>query len=502
MLKRYSHALLFICMLMVLLLSAASGSAGAPEETNDTGAAKQADLRIVKSPNTQTVLKGGTAVFTVVVLNASTKVDLVDVRVTDPATPDCDREIGNLPADSNFPPYQCTLRNVQEPFTNEITVTGKDARNEKETSASDAASVEVLDLSVEVVATPDTLPEPGGLVSFDVEVTNLSSVPVTLSALSSAQYGDLTAANNPRVSSNTCARQEGLPPLAAAETFSCSFEAAVEAQPSEFSVVVTAVAVDDAGNSVSGNGIAVVEIIDAPAQLTVDVVAQPDQIAAPGGSVTLSVAVRNESDGDTISLTGLRDGAGNSLAGRGSCNVPQQIGPGATYTCQFSEQVEGQAGEERRFVVRAVGLDDDVPPQEISASGEAVVRITRPAAYVLYQPIVADDLDEPNTCADPYPLALNRLYTFLVDDVGDWYSFTLLQPATVTVTVSNFVTQGQVLVYRGESCADLEELGQNGDIGPTKVLPLGSQPAGNYLVRVGNDPQDMPVPYQLIVEAR
>jgi uncharacterized repeat protein (TIGR01451 family) len=72
------------------------------------------------------------------------------------------------------------------------------------------------------------------------------------------------------------------------------------------------------------------------------------------------------------------DGAGPAepvdLDGMGSCDVPQVIQPGDTYTCKFTRTVSGNAGDLKTDVVTASGHDDD--GHEVSDDDDATVRLT------------------------------------------------------------------------------------------------------------------------------
>src|SRR5207247_344659 len=112
---------------------------GTDETDQDVTAQDSADVRVinphvtilntpdqqttVKGPNSQTVNNGGTATFTITVLNTG-DTTLTDVAVTDARSPNCNNTIGTL-APGQSVSYKCTRPNVTSSFTNVAVVTGK-----------------------------------------------------------------------------------------------------------------------------------------------------------------------------------------------------------------------------------------------------------------------------------------------------------------------------------------------------------------------------------------
>jgi uncharacterized repeat protein (TIGR01451 family) len=80
-------------------------------------------IDIVKSPKSQSLGVGGTAHFKITVTNTGA-VTLTDVTVTDPLSPDCNRNLGTLAVGASKH-YTCSKANVTEAFRNVATVTGK-----------------------------------------------------------------------------------------------------------------------------------------------------------------------------------------------------------------------------------------------------------------------------------------------------------------------------------------------------------------------------------------
>jgi uncharacterized repeat protein (TIGR01451 family) len=126
--------------------------------------------------------------------------------------------------------YSCSFTrsvsgNAGDAVTNTATASGGDDDGNP-VSASDDATVTLTDVEPEITVVKtavDELLEPGGTVTYTVEVTNnsVSSDPVTLTELTDDIYGDLTDGANPLISNSTCALETvlvGTPP------YSCTFD--------------------------------------------------------------------------------------------------------------------------------------------------------------------------------------------------------------------------------------------------------------------------------------
>src|SRR4029450_8738088 len=87
-----------------------------------------------------------------------------------------------------------------------------------------------------------------------------------------------------------------------------------------------------------------------------------------------SVAVKNTSTVDSVTISSLTDNVFGNLDGQGTCDVPQTLAPGASYTCSFPGLVYGSAGSSHVDVVTASGTDDDANP--VSGSDDATVALT------------------------------------------------------------------------------------------------------------------------------
>lgn len=493
---------------LMLLLLAVTVAARPSHAAQDTAKL----LRIAVTPSTQTVIPGGIATFTIVVTNGSTVFDLQDVEVTSPQAPDCNRSIGNLAANTNFPPYRCSVLGVTTDFTNTVTVTGRNATNGQTDANSTSVDVELLDLSVQMIPAPQSLPEPGGPIDYTVSVRNTGSVSAAVTELASQRYGDLFAADNAAVQENTCA-DVGTPLLAPGAAFNCDFVGRLEGQPGSYGVEVTAVAVaqdsDPEPDTVSSSKTVAIALTDEPAEMAVGFAATPAEIPAPGGEVSFLVSIENTSSVDWLTVSKLEDSEEGDVNGRGTCSLPQDIPAGEVYECSYPYTLTGGAGVSETRMLTVEATDDDDPPNPLESSIDASVTIIEPPEYVLYMPALTSGYarpDEPNdSCAQAYPLQANVTYNFQPNDVNDWYWFELAAGARVIVRVTNFEPGvGQVVVYGGENCSSLSmAIGNDGTANKTKVVDLGSRTRGRYYVLVINDGQAYTnKPYQLIIEAK
>jgi uncharacterized repeat protein (TIGR01451 family) len=137
-------------------------------------------ITIAKTPNTQAVVSGGTANFTILVQNTG-DVDLSNVTVSDPNAPDCVATFASIPVGGSET-YTCSLANVTAGFTNTASVTATPPTG-PDVSDSDTADVSAAAPAIAIVKTtngedgPDVLKDAG--VTWRYEVTNAGNVPLS-----------------------------------------------------------------------------------------------------------------------------------------------------------------------------------------------------------------------------------------------------------------------------------------------------------------------------------
>ena len=240
--------------------------------------------------------------------------------------------------------------------------------------ADDDAQVELTDvlpqISLEKTASPLTLPEPGGSFTYTVVVTNDSVEPVTVTSFSDVPYGDITQVQGD-ITATTCATGATIP---VDGTYECQFTATFIGNAGETqSDIVFATAIDDEGNVAEADDDAQVELTDVPSSIEVTKAASPTEVNEPGDTVTFSITVENTSPVDTVTIDSLTDDIHGDLDGQGDCAVPFDLAPAATYSCSFSADVIGNAGDTETDTVTATGVDDDGAP--VSDDDDATVTI-------------------------------------------------------------------------------------------------------------------------------
>lgn len=458
------------------------------------------EISLSKGTTTPVIRRNGTATFTITVFNDSKNNALTSVQVTDELAPNCSRQIGTIAASGSHS-YTCTAPNITEAFNNVATVSGTSPASGT-VSASDDASIEVLDLEIELLTTPSHTPEPGSTIQFTAKITNTSSIEVHLTSLTSTRFGDLLDSSNSNINNNSCANTAPTATLAAnGGEYLCEFEAAITGQPRVITIDLSATADDDGNNSVTVSETAntTVTVTDVASTINASLEASPSSLPSPGGQVELTVTVQNTSDVDTVVLDTLTNNILNNLHNQGTCTLPTTISPGSSYVCTLPITLTGSPGTSIPLTLNAAGSDDDNPSNSVSDSDDIDITITSP--LVQYLPIGLKNWrtsDEPNDeCDDAYPLAyFDKEYSFLAEDDTDWYSFELKAATSVQIKMTNFVPlSGQLTAFKfdGSNCDPLSaggsrtSIGHDGDAKSSKTINLGSRPAGHYLVRVIND---------------
>ena len=314
----------------------------------------------------------GEVTFTVYVANISTNgqvnlnltvTSLIDDVFGDLAGKgDCGSLVGSQLATGEIASCSFTetlFGNAGETHTNTVTATAKDVLD-REVSGNANAVVTFTDvpssLQVTKTATPTTLQEPGGEVSFEILVYNSSQTDrILLNSLVDNVHGDLMA-------QGLCPPETSIFP--GRDPYRCVFTANVEG-PGGFEEVntVTASGVDDDSMTVEAVAQASVSILDTPPSMTTKKSADPVEVPANGGMVSFTSTTTNTSISDTITLNSLTDSVFGDLNGKGDCAIPQTLLPGQSYVCSFQEfLIQENTNENHRDEITVNGESDDGDP--------------------------------------------------------------------------------------------------------------------------------------------
>ncbi len=340
-------------------------------------------IDVTKTASTSSVNEPGANVtFTVTVHNTSVEavtISSVDDRVGGgPAVNVCANLLGDTlapGATTTCSFTQAVTGSANSSISDTVTVHAHDNENN---DASDAATATVRvndvkpSLQVTKAANPTSVNEPGGLVSYTVNVHNTSVEPVTITAVTDAVGGGAAFGVCPSLVGSTLA------PNAAT---ACTFSLGVAGDAGDnITDTATVTANDDDGNSVNGTGQATVHVNDVNPTMSVAKSANRGSVPEPGGDVKYTASVHNTSP-ESIQLTALTDavvGGGAPFAVTGvagtTCALPQTIPSGASYSCDFTVHVVGNAGAVVADTVKATAHDNE--QHQIVGEASASVAVT------------------------------------------------------------------------------------------------------------------------------
>lgn len=236
----------------------------------------QPGLTLAKTPDSQFVLNGDDAVFTITVINTG-DVTLDPVSVTDTQAPLCNNN-NPIPLFRGFTwVYTCTLSGVTADFTNTAVVTGATPIS-TEVIASDDAFVDVVTPAITLTKTPDSqMILNGGSAVFTIIVTNTGDITLT-----NIQVDDAVVPGCNRPNLGTLA-------AGAASTYTCT-QSGVSAA---FTNVAVVTGTSPVGSVVTGTDTAMVTVITPALTLA----KTPDfQVASNGDTISFTITVTNTGD--------------------------------------------------------------------------------------------------------------------------------------------------------------------------------------------------------------
>jgi uncharacterized repeat protein (TIGR01451 family) len=219
-------------------------------------------------------------------------------------------------------------------------------------------------LQVSKSANPETVPETGAVVEFDVVVNNPNGEALMLTSLLDDRFGDLNNVGT-CVLPQTLAGNDGV--TGGADSYHCTFSRLLAGDfPANHRNIVTAVASDDEENAAQGSDDAVVIFANVLPELSVAKSAAPAIVPESGAWVAFSFRTVNHSlEAGTLEI--LQDDRFGDLNGKGSCLTPQPLGAwdgvtgGAdTYECTYTTFINGNFGAgSHANTVTAIIADDD-----------------------------------------------------------------------------------------------------------------------------------------------
>ncbi|MBN2045955.1 MAG: hypothetical protein JW757_13115 [Anaerolineales bacterium] len=230
-------------------------------------------------------------------------------------------------------------------------------------------------ISMTKSAFPTSIDEPGGYIDFTFQISNDSQEVVTITSLSDSVYGDLSQASG-------CENAIGQS-IAPDGSYSCTISGLVTGDAGDVHQnTAMAVVTDNDDNTATASDSASVNISNVPTVIDVTKSANPTEVTEPGDSVTFSVAVENLSE-EAITLTSLVDDIYGDLDGQGDCEVPQTIAIGSSYSCSFSAQVTGDAGDLHINTVTGTAEDNEGGSVTDTGSAQVIVTDAPPAIQVI-----------------------------------------------------------------------------------------------------------------------
>ena len=274
--------------------------------------------------------------------------------------------------------------------------------------------------------------EPGGTVTFYVEVINSSLSEATLDSLDDDIYGNLDlndVGNHTWITSNCEVPQT----LAASNgSYSCSFTGSFTGQPGDSQTDTVTAGASNAAGSVTATDDAIVTIADVPA-VPLSIVKSADflTLPEPGGIFNFSVLITNNSTVDTATLTSVSDTYGTP-----DCGGVTSLAPGASVTCYFSAEHLGNFGDDWTNKVTVVATDDDGAPVG-GDSNEITVSLTDVPAV---------------------PLSIVKSTEFpTLPEPGGFFNFSVL--ITNNSTVDTATLSSVTDTYGTPDCGGVTELG-------------------------------------------
>jgi hypothetical protein len=354
--------------------------------------------------------------------------------------------------------------NAGEIYQNTVTATVEDDEGSS-VSESGTISIDILNLLPTIVVTKtastNNLDEPGGDVTFTIEVENTSFETIRLTALGDNQYGDLTA--------HGCSL--GL--ITSGAVYKCVVLLPVFGDAGVIhNNTVVATVEDDDGSSINGQDKESIPILDVLP--TISVIHKPGSatLPEPGGSVSYQIQVENTSP-ESVVLSSLMSDLFGNLHGKGTCTVGSSIPPGGTYSCAYPGVVSGDAGEIITNTVSVQARDNETNLAFESAPGYVTLQDILPSVSLSK---IADKptIEEPGQTIKFFiSVGNNSVETVAIQSLTDDYSGDLDGQGTCIT--------GQLIPPGGSYACNYSDYvsGVNGDVITTTITVIGQDNEGN-----------------------
>ena len=327
--------------------------------------------------------------------------------------------------------------------TDTVTVTGVDTHGTVVTATAQATVTltPVLPvIAVTKVANPLSLPEPGGIFTFTVQVSNPSTIdPITITTLVDNIYGNLATR-----AGSTCGALIGTTLAPGATSAPCSFTGPFNGTaPASQTDTVTVTGTDSNGNTATATAQATVTLTSLTPVIAVTKAASPPSEVAPGGNFTFTVQVSNPSATDPIKITSLVDNIYGNLATLAGSTCGALIGTtlapgGVSAPCTFTGPFHGVAGATQTDTVTVNGIDSF--GNTATATAQATVTLTPGVAPVISVSKSANPLSLP---------APGGVFTFTVQVTNP----STTDPIKITSLTDN--VYGNLATLAGSTCGSL-----------------------------------------------
>jgi alpha-tubulin suppressor-like RCC1 family protein/archaellum component FlaG (FlaF/FlaG flagellin family) len=346
---------------------------------------------------------GGAFTFTLTITNTSIEpVTITDLSDDNALSPQCLALVNTSLAAgaSTSCSYQVTHTETGS-YLNTASVTVSDNENVTAT-ATDSATVSVTNVGPTIgmtkTASPMHVPETGGNVTFTFVVTNNSVEAVTLTSLSDSVFGDLNG-------QGTCVTG-GV--IAAGGSYSCAITVFLSSDSlADHNNTATATATDNDGATDEASDSETVTFDNVAPAIRMTKTASPTSVPETGANVTFTFLVENIGQED-VTLTSLSDTVFGDLDGKGTCDVPQTILTGGSYSCTYTVFLASDSLTAHTNVVTATGNDDDGTPTSDDDTETVTFDNVEPAIRMTK---TASPTHVPETGG-------NVTFTFLVENIG------------------------------------------------------------------------------------